>query len=120
DSGSWITSRPIIGAGTVEAPQYAAGATDSLDNLLAAIYGNGDPTLLGYGLYFGAADTAIIAAITWGENDNGSDFASVFFPAPERSVVPTTLTPEETTTTGLTISGTGPTWDAENYYLDIF
>lgn len=119
DAATWITSRPIIGTGTVDTPQYAAGATDSLGNLLAAIYDNGTPTLLAYGLWFGAADTTLVFGITWGENENGSDFASLFFPAPERSVVPTTLTPEETATTGITISGTGPTWNPEGYFLDI-
>lgn len=97
DSGNpgaetWVTSQAF--------GSYAAGATDTLANFATAIFAGEAPRLLGYGLWVGAADTAVIQAIHWG------DAANYFLPAPTRAISATTLTVDEAAATGITLTGT--------------
>lgn len=97
DSGNagdqlWVTSWAI--------PGYAAGATDTLENLVTALYANEAPELLAYGVWVAAAETTTIRAIEWGGE------YSVFLPVPTRSISHTTISITDATSTGFTLTGT--------------
>lgn len=87
----WITSWAI--------PGYPAGATAPLSDLVAALYQGEAPQLLAYGLLSDSLQSGAIEAIRWGGT------YSMFTQVPTRTV-PATITMEEFTTTGLTLTGT--------------
>jgi len=100
--GSWITSQVIYAADN-STIAYAAGASDTLANLLDAIYnttGN-SPTILAYGLYFQSGQSPVIHAIYWDE------MWSAFTPVPERTIAPGAEVTVADTEEGITLSGSG-------------
>lgn len=100
----WVTSWAING--------YAAGATDTLENLVTALYLGEAPELLAYGVWVAAAETTTVRAIEWaGEY-------SVFLPVPTRSISHTTISITDATSTGFTLTGTN--WlPNSSAYVDI-
>jgi LPXTG-motif cell wall-anchored protein len=106
DPGSevWVTSR-AFGA-------YAANDTDTLADFADAIFAGEAPLVLGYGLWVGAADTAVIQAFHWGDD------SSYFLPAPTRTISGTSFTIDQITTTGFTLTGTNWMPNAD-IYLEI-
>jgi len=96
----WITSQDIVGSG---GPEYPAGSIAPLGDLLDAIYDNGTPEILAYGLWFGPGDSPVIRAISLDDDESWDAFLAV----PTRSISPAELTVSETGTTGITFSGTG-------------
>jgi len=109
--GTWITSRAITnGAGT---ELYAAGASDTLGNLVDALMTGEAPEVLAYGFWVGPdASVSFYGVDAFGE-------LSVFTPVPTRTVTPNPVTPEQTTTTGLVFTGSGWFPGAE-VYIEVF
>ena len=107
---NWITSQAIIGAGSVGTPDYPAGSAAALSDLLSAIYNNGSPTLLGYGLWFSDAQSPVIHAISMGED------ISAFTPVPERSIAPGAEVTSAETESGITVSGSGWLPGSDTYF----
>jgi hypothetical protein len=90
---TWVTSR-AFGA-------YSAGDTDTLENFADALFVGEAPTLLAYGLWVGAADTATIRAFGWRD-----EAGSFFLPLPTRTISGASFTIDQITTTGFTLTGT--------------
>ncbi len=109
-AGQWITSGVITdGLGT---PLYAAGASDTLGNLVAALAQGSAPEVLAYGLWVSSANVSVYAVEAFDE-------VSVFTPIPVRTITPNPVTPEQTTTTGLVFTGSGWFPGAE-IYISVF
>jgi LPXTG-motif cell wall-anchored protein len=109
--GAWITSGAITdGGGT---PLYAAGASDTLVNLVNALTSGDAPEVLAYGFWVGSDTSVSFYAV------DAFDELSVFTPIPTRTVTPNPVTPEQTTTTGLVFTGSG--WfPGAQVYIDVF
>ena len=117
DAVNWITSWPIYDDGGAQV--YAAGASDTLTNLVTALFGTTTaPEVLAMGLWVGDGGDATIHGIGFGR-DTGDLVQSVFLPQATRTLTPATITPASTVSPGLTFSGTG--WaPGARLYLEVY
>ncbi len=88
---------------------YAAGSTATLEQLANELFVGEAPTLLAYGAFVVASNTAVIHDIEWRDNH------SFFMPVPTRAISTPTITVAAASTTGFTLTGTN--WGPGN---DVF
>lgn len=92
DASVWFTTGAL--------GPYGAGTSATLQELADELFAGEAPTLLAYGAYVVAANTALILDVRW------RDHHSFFVPVPTRAISTTSMSVSDASTTGFTLTGT--------------